>query len=136
LSSFRGTNHTISVGIAKSFGDSAINAGSVTKRNNFEVDLGGSFGQLEAGGYSKVPEMTLAFSRTLDSLTTEKYAYGCELYMSAPTKDSLSEIYILNQLTISLKTRATFRTGFRTGLTPNSPKLAFFGAITFSGSFK
>lgn len=136
LNSFRGTDHSITVAIAKSFGDSQIVNGSVKRRNKFEVDLGGFFGEKVAGGYSKTPELTLAFSRALDSLANKKYVYGSELYMSAPTKDSLSEIYILNQLKIKLKPTATFKAGFRTGLTPNSPKLAFFGAISFDGSFK
>jgi hypothetical protein len=136
LNSFRGTDHSVAVAIAKSFGDSQIVNGSVKRRNKFEVDLGGFFAQKEAGGYLKTPEMTLAFSRALDSLANKKYVYGSELYMSAPTKDSLSEIYILNQLKIKLKPTATFKTGFRTGLTPNSPKVAFFGSISFDGSFK
>ena len=136
LSSFRGTHHSVTVAIAKSFGDSQIVGGAVRRRDKFEVDLGGFFAQKEAGGYSKTPEMTLAFSHALDSLENRKYVYGGELYMSAPTKDSLSEIYILNQLKIKLKPSAGFRVGFRAGLTPNSPKLAFFGSMSFDGSFK
>lgn len=136
LSSFRGTDHGVTLAIMKSFGDSTIVNGSVRKRNQFEVDLGGYFAEKETGGYSKTPEMTLALSRALDSLTTRKYVYRGELYMSAPTEDNLSEIYILNQLTIKLNSTSRFKAGFRAGLTPNSPKVAFFGSISFDGSFR
>lgn len=136
LSSFRGTDHAVTLAIIKSFGPSQIVNGSVRRRHQFEIDLGGYFAEKEMGGYSKTPEMTLAFSRTLDRLTKRKYGYRAELYMSAPTKDSLSEIYILNQLTIKLNPTTKFKAGFRAGLTPNSPRLAFFGSIRFDGSFR
>lgn len=133
---FRGTDHAVTVAIVKSFGPSQIVNGAVNKRHQFEVDLGGYFAEKETGGYSKTPELTLAFSRVLDSLEDQKYGYRAELYMSAPTKDNLSEIYILNQFTIQLNSTTRFRPGFKVGLTPNSPRVAFFGAISFKGSFR
>jgi hypothetical protein len=136
LNSFRGTDHSITVAITKSVGPSEIVNGSVKRRNQFEIDLGGSFFQKEIGGYAKTPEMTLAYQRTLDSLAVKKYVYRAELYASAPTKDSLSEIFILNQLKIALSSSSAFKAGFRTGLTPNSPRLAFFGSISFDGTFR
>jgi len=136
LNNFRGTDHSVTVAITKSAGPSQIVNGSVERRNHFEIDLGGYFAQKQAGGYAKTPEMTLAYERPLDDLAIQKYVYHAELYMSAPTKDSLSEIFILNQLAIALKSASTFTAGFRTGLTPNSPKLAFFGSIRFKGSFR
>lgn len=136
LSNFRGTDHAVTLAIIKSFGPGQIVNGSVRKRNQFEVDLGGYFAEKEMGGYAKTPEMTLAYSRPLDSLSTRKYVYRGELYMSAPTEDSLSEIYVLSQLTIKLNATSRFKAGFRAGLTPNSPKVAFFGSISFDGSFR
>jgi hypothetical protein len=136
LNSFRGTDHSVTVAITKSVGPSEIINGSVERRNHFEIDLGGYFAQKEIGGYAKTPEMTLAYERPLDSLANQKYVYRAELYMSAPTKDSLSEIFILNQLGITLTSTSAFTAGFRTGLTPNSPRLAFFGSIRFKGSFR
>ncbi len=115
---------------------SQIVNGSVRKRHAVEIDVGGSFFQKEVGGYSKTPEMTLAFQRTLDNLATRKFTYRGELSMSAPTKDSLSEILVLNQLTIKLNPTTRFKAGFRTGLTPNSPRVAFFGTLSFEGSFR
>jgi hypothetical protein len=136
LINFRGTDHSVTVAITKSLGPSQIVNGSVKRRHQVEVDLGGSFGAKETGGFTKTPEMTLAFSRWLDDLTIRKYKYRAELYMSAPTKDSLSEINLLNQVTINLNDTTRFKAGFKTGLTPNSPRLAFFGAISFDGSFR
>jgi hypothetical protein len=136
LNSFRGTDHAVTVAIAKSFGPSQIVNGAVNKRHQFEVDVGGYFAEKETGGYSKTPELLLAFSRVLDSLEDQKYGYRGELYMSAPTEDNLSEIFLLNQLAIQLNPTTRFTSGFRIGLTPNSPRFAFFGSIRFKGSFR
>jgi hypothetical protein len=133
---FRPTNHYVTAAVAKSFGESIISGGAVTRRNTFEVDVGAFFAEKQTGEYSKTPELTLAYARTLDSLQVGKYSYRVELYSSAPTKFGASEIYVLNKLSVALKGGAKFTAGVRAGLTPNSPRALFSGSISFKSSFR
>lgn len=136
LGTFRPTNHSITAAVAKTFGEAAIINGGITRRNTFEVDVGGFFAEKETGEYSKTPEMTLAYARTLDSLEVGKYSYRVELYSSARTRFGASEIYVLNKLTVALKNTARFTVGVRAGLTPNSPRALFSGSLSFKSSFR
>lgn len=133
---FRPTNHIIGASVAKSFGEAAIVGGKVKRRNKFEVNAGGFFAEKQTGEYSKTPELTLAYTRTLDSLSVRKYSYRFELYASAPTKFGASEVYALNRLTVVLKNDVRFTAGVRAGLTPNSPRALFSGSISFDSSFR
>lgn len=133
---FRPTRHAVAAAVGKSFGEAAIVNGAVRRRNKFEVNAGGFFSELEAGGYSKTPELTLAYARTLDSLAVRKYAYRFELYAAPPTKYGPSEMYALNRLTVALNSTTRFAAGVRAGLTPNSPRALFSGSISFDSSFR
>jgi hypothetical protein len=130
-------DHEIIGAVSKSFGDSIISGGEVVKRTNVEADLGGYFaGNPDRSGFTTVGELVLGITHTIDSLSVQKYTYHGEINMSSAAKDTLSEIYALNQLGIALPSGAVFRIGMRNGITPNSPRFAIFSSITFKGSFR
>lgn len=136
LGSFRGTDHAFGVSLEKSIGAPHVIGNQLYRRNVVGLDLGAYLGEKEEGGYSKTPEMMMAFSHIFGDVKAAKYSYRGELYLSAPTKDSLSEIYALNQMSIKFQPKTRFTAGFRAGITPNSPRLVFFGKVSFSGSFR
>lgn len=136
LGAFRPTRHAIGAAVAKSFGEAIISNGAVTRRNAFDVNVSGFFSEQEAGGYSKTPELTLGYSRTLDSLSVGKYSYRAELYSAPPTKYGASEVFVLNRVTIALKNSTRLTLGVRNGLTANSPRALFSGSVSFKSSFR
>jgi hypothetical protein len=136
LSSGR-VDHEIVGIVSKSVGDSIIDQGKLIKRTNLEVDFGGYFaGNSDRPGFTNTAELTLAITQTLDDLKVGKYTYHGEIDLSSAAKDSPSEIYAVNELSIVLPSNAVFRVGMRNGITPNSPKFAVYTSITFKGSFR
>jgi hypothetical protein len=130
-------DHEVIVEVAKSFGDAAIVGGKVRRRTNIAVDLGGYFaGNPGTSGFTNVGELTIGLTHVLDSLVEKKYKYYGELDLSTHAKDTLSEIYALNELRIKLSDKFRFRVGVRTGITPNSPRFGVYGSITYSGSLR
>lgn len=130
-------DHEILGILSKSVGDSIIDQGKIVRRTNLEMDLGGYFaGNTDRSGYTATGELVLAVTHTLDDLKVGKYTYKGELDFSTKAKDTLSEIYAVNELAIVLPSSAVFRLGIRNGITPNSPKFAFYTSITFKGSFR
>lgn len=130
-------DHELVASIGKSVGKPQIINGEARRRTSLGVDFGlYSAGKPGQSGFTNVGELTLSVNQVLDDLSVRKYKYHGEIYMSSPAKDTLSEIYAKNDLTIKLS--STFRTkiGIRTGLTPNSPRIGVYGSITYAGNFR
>src|SRR2546430_702960 len=109
--------------ISKSVGDSIIDQGKLVKRTALEVDVGGYFaGNSDRPGFTNSGELTLSITQTLDDLKVGKYTYLGEIDLSSAAKDSPSEIFAVNELSIVLASNAVFRVGMRNGITPNSPR--------------
>lgn len=129
-------DHEIVGSIAKSFGETIIDAGKLRHRTNFEVDFGGYFaGNADRPGFTNTGELSLILTQTLDSLKVRKYKYRGEIDMFSAAKNTPSEIYSVNQLSINLSSKAVLRLGMRNGITPNSPRFAFYTSIALDGSF-
>lgn len=130
-------DHEVVASIGKSVGRPQIFSGEARWRTSLGVDFGlYSAGKAGQSGFTNVGELTLSVNRVLDDLSTRKYKYHGEIYMSTPAKDTLSEVYAKNDLTIKLSSAFRAKIGVRTGLTPNSPRLGVYGSLTYSGNFR
>lgn len=130
-------DHEVLVEVGKSFGDEAIVGGKVRKRTNIAVDVGGYFsGNPGASGFTNVGELSIGLTQVLDSLAVRKYRYYGEIDLSTHAKDTLSEIFALNELRVKLSNKFRFRAGVRTGITPNSPRFGVYASITYSGELR
>lgn len=130
-------DHEVLVEVGKSFGSAAILDGKVRKRDNLAVDIGGYFaGNSGASGFTNVGELSIGLTHVIDSLDKKKYKYYGEIDLSTHAKDTLSEIFALNELKVKLSDKFRFRIGVRTGITPNSPRFGVYGSITYSGSLR
>jgi hypothetical protein len=130
-------DHEVVGAIAKSVGEWIIVDGEVVKRTNLEVDVGGYFaGNPGQSGFTSIGELTLAMTRTLDALDVRKFRYHGEIDMTSHAKDTLAEIFALNELRTKLSPKLLLITGIRVGITPNSPRFGAYASLTYSGSFR
>jgi len=115
-------DHSLTGAILKTLGD-----------NYFELDFTQNFsGRTGTSGYDRSSDLLGVYERTFSN----KNMFHVEIGGTFATKTSNASMYNLDYLEHSFNDRVGFRIGGRFGLTPNSPRIGFYGAFVFKGNLR